>query len=215
LHRRSLALVLYRPFCQEANVSNIFDGLYVDQLFHKNDRGETIFYPFGLMGRGYLLPVEREAEMRRSMRWLMAFSLLLGGGFGVVLLRMVTPVEAVPLATWLIGGAAFAAGLAVIVYLQSRMSRGLEPMQGPAPTVGEWFRRGRTVRAPWTHRVCLGLGLFSLLLAAGGFAMGIAENDWSGFAAGLFMLAVGALLTWDGALGLKSRSSGGPSAHTS
>ncbi len=85
------------------------------------------------MGRGYLLPVEREAEMRRSMRWLMAFSLLLGGGFGVVLLRMVTPVEAVPLATWLIGGAAFAAGLAVIVYLQSRMSRGLEPMQGPAP----------------------------------------------------------------------------------
>lgn len=196
-------------------MSNIFDGLYVDQLFHKNDRGETIFYPFGLMGRGYLLPAEREAEMRRSMRWLMVFSLLFGGGFGVVLLRMMTPADSVPLTTWLIGGAAFAAGLAAIVFLQSRLSRGLEPVQGPAPAVGEWFRRGRVARAPWTHRVCLGLGLFSLFLAAGGFAMAIADGDLSGLAAGLFMLAVGALLTWDGALGLKSRSSGGTSAPTS
>ena len=129
--------------------------------------------------------------------------------------RSPAPAEAVPLTTWLIGGGAFAAGLAVIVFMQRRMSRGLEPVQGPAPAVGEWFRRGRAARAPWTHRVCLGLGLFSLLLAAGGFAMGFAENDWTGFASGLFMLAVGALLTWDGALGLRARSSGGPSEHTS
>ncbi|WP_439541854.1 hypothetical protein [Hyphomicrobium sp.] len=196
-------------------MSNIFDGLYVDQLFHKNERGETIFYPFGLMGRGYLLPADREAGMRRSMRWLMAFSLLFGGFFGVVVLRMLAPLETVPLLTWLIGGAAFAAGLGAIVYMQSRLSHGLEPMQGPAPTVGEWFRRGRAARAPWTHRVCLGLGLFSLVLAAGGFAMGVTEGDWTGFAAGLFMLAVGALLTWDGALGLKMRSRGDTPAHTS
>lgn len=196
-------------------MSNIFDGLYVDQLFHKNERGETIFYPFGLMGRGYLLPVEREAGMRRSMRWLMMISLLFGGLFGVIVLRMLAPVEAVPLLTWLIAGGAFAAGLGAIAYAQSRMSRGLEPMQGPAPTAGEWFRRGRAARAPWTHRVCLGLGLFSLLLAVGGFSLGIADGDWTSLAAGLFMLAVGALLTWDGALGLKARAPGDTHAHSS
>ncbi|CAN0467369.1 unnamed protein product, partial [Phaeothamnion confervicola] len=37
------------------NLIRIFDGLYVDQLFQKNERGEAIYYPFGLMGRGYLL----------------------------------------------------------------------------------------------------------------------------------------------------------------
>ena len=192
-------------FLQEETVSNIFDGLYVDQLFHKGERGETIFYPFGLMGRGYLLPAEREASMRRSMRWLMIGSLVFGGSFGAVALRLLTPLQGTPLLAWLIAGSAFAAGLGVIVTLQSRMSRGLEPMPGPGPSVGDWFRSGRAVRAPWTHRVCLGLGLFSLLLAAGGFAFGIAEGDWSGFASGFFMLFVGAVLTWDGALGLKAR----------
>jgi hypothetical protein len=37
-------------------LKSIFDGLYVNQLIQKNERDETIIYPHGMMGRGYVLP---------------------------------------------------------------------------------------------------------------------------------------------------------------
>ena len=49
-----------------AGLTGIFDDIYVKQLFQKNERGETVFYPFGLIGRGYLLPKEREADVRQA-----------------------------------------------------------------------------------------------------------------------------------------------------
>jgi hypothetical protein len=37
----------------------IFDAVFVNQLFGRGERGETIFYPNGLAGRGFLVPAER------------------------------------------------------------------------------------------------------------------------------------------------------------
>lgn len=187
-------------------IRSIFDGLYVDQLFQKDERGETVFYPHGLMGRGYRLPAEREHRVRQAMRRLVATSLVVGISFGLLALRMIGTSEAARPVIWLIGGGAFVALLGLVACLQSCLAEGLEPVSGPRPSIGQWLRAGRGVRALWTHWACIGLGLFGLLMAGAGFALGIADGDPWGFASGGFMLLVGAALTWDGVLGLIERT---------
>jgi hypothetical protein len=184
----------------------IFDGLYVDQLFQKTARGETVFYPHGLMGRGYLLPAEREESVRRRMRLLMLVSLAVGLLFGLLALRVMNSSGSVALEGWLIGGASFALLISIIVLFQSRLAHGLAPLEGPRPSARQWLRAGRAARALWTHWTCIALGLFALLMAGAGFAFGIVDGDPWGFASGAFMLLVGAALTWDGVLGLIERS---------
>lgn len=187
-------------------IRSIFDGLYVDQLFQKDERGETVFYPHGLMGRGYRLSAEREPCVRRSMRRLMAVSLVVGISFGLLAWRAIGMSEAAQPMSWMIGIGAFVLLIGLVAYLQSRLAEGLEPVSGPRPSIGEWLRAGRRVRALWTHWACIGLGLFGLLMAGAGFALGLADGDPWGFASGGFMLLVGAALTWDGVLGLIERT---------
>jgi len=185
-----------------ARITGIFDGLYVDQLFHKNERGETIYYPFGLMGRGYLLPSDREAQVRRATRRLTFFSLAAVVGFAFfsnfAFSQGIAQVAASVLA--------FLAIVGTTVYFQSHLASGLEPASGSRPSYGEWFRAGRAARPPWTHRVAVGMGLLSLLFAVAGFAMGFSEGAAAGYICGVFFLLVGAPLTWDGVLGLRERS---------
>lgn len=117
-------------------VMTIFDWLFVDQLFHKNERGETIFYPNGLLARGYLVPREREPSVRSGMR-----RLVLAAFIGALVLVVVVPrvIETwlgftLPL-SWFVGGAAVVTvvGVAAIIYCLSRLAAGLEPVP-PART---------------------------------------------------------------------------------
>ncbi len=186
-------------------MKRIFDGLYVDQLFQRNEHGQTIYYPFGMMGRGYLLPEEREDGVRRATRSLMLVSLAAGIGFPLIAMRFAEESNAYP-ASWLIAGGAFVALLAVIFFFQSRLAAGLAPATTPRPPAREWLRRGRQARAPWTHWACLVLGLVTLMLAAAGFALGAVDGGFAGIASGVFLLLVGGLLSWDGAMGLIEKS---------
>jgi hypothetical protein len=187
-------------------VVRIFDGLYVDQLFQKNERGETVFYPHGLLGRGYLLPAAREAGIRQRMRLIMLMALAIGISFGFWAVRIIGEAGTLPLTGWLVAGGGFVLLLGLLALSQSRLAAGLEPVSTPPPSMREFLRRGRLARASWTYWVCILLGLVSLLLAGAGFALGLAEDGLMGFASGAFFLLVGAMLTWDGVLGLIERS---------
>lgn len=187
-------------------LTGIFDGLYVDQLFQKNERGEAVFYPFGLLGRGYLLPAAQEAGVRRSTRGLMLVALISGFSFALLCLRIVDSMGAMQPMGWLIAGGLLALLIAGIVYFQSRLAKGLEPVAGPSPSTGEWLRRGRAARASWTYGASIILGVLTLLLAAAGVAFGVEDGDRWGIVGGVFLLLVGALLTWDGVMGLIERS---------
>lgn len=184
----------------------IFDGLYVDQLFQKNERGETVFYPHGLLGRGYLLPAEREAGIRRRMRLIMLLALVIGISFGLLVVRLIEEAGTLPLTGWLIAGGGFVLLLGLIAFSQSRLAAGLEPVSTQSPSMREFLRRGRAARASWTYWASIVLGLVSLLFAGAGFAFGLAEDGLAGFASGAFFLLVGSMLTWDGVLGLIERS---------
>ncbi|MFT3730330.1 MAG: hypothetical protein QM780_02740 [Hyphomicrobium sp.] len=46
----------------------MFDRLYLNRHFLKNQRGEIVFYPFGRRRRGYFLPADKESDMKQAMR---------------------------------------------------------------------------------------------------------------------------------------------------
>lgn len=187
-----------------AGLTGIFDDIYVKQLFQKNERGETVFYPFGLIGRGYLLPKEREADVRQAMRLQMLATVIASISFGLLVTRISDSAYSISLIGWLVLGAIFAAILAGTIYLPFRLAAGLEPA-GERVAVGEWLRRGRQARAAWTYWASVIAGVFFLLLAAGGFALGIADRDGFALIGAAFFLVLGGFAAWDGTRGLAER----------
>lgn len=111
------------------SVAGIFDALFVNQLFRTNTQGQTVYYPNGVTGRGYLVPPDREPGLRSGLRWLVLFALA-----GVNLLLVIVPrlIEAwlgteIPL-PWFIGGVLTAGVILVwaIIRWLSRLATGLE-----------------------------------------------------------------------------------------
>ncbi len=182
----------------------IFDDIYVKQLFHKNERGETVFYPFGLMGRGYLLPMEREESIRRATRLQMLATLIASISFALLLTRVSNSGHAVSPVAWLVLGSICMAIFAATIYFPYRLTAGLKPV-GERVQFGEWLRRGRQARPTWTYWAMIILGVFSLLMAASGLVAGVIEQDASLLTAGLFFLVIAIFGIWDGRRGFSER----------
>jgi amino acid transporter len=184
-------------------IRGIFDGIYVDQLIQKNERGELVVYPHGMFGAGYMLPAELEPTMRRRVRTMMFISIVIGTVFAMLVMRVadasVTPLGWVVIAG--IGGALIAG----IIYYQRGLASGLQPVSGPQPSVGEWLRRGRQSRATWTYWFSAVLGLIMAPLSVAGIAAGFIDADLLVTVCSLFLLAVSLLAIWDGILGINER----------
>jgi hypothetical protein len=184
-------------------LKSIFDGLYVNQLIQKNERDETIIYPHGMMGRGYVLPAEREAQVRDRLRLTMLVALVIGIGFGMTVMRML---DAEPDVSPLIWGAISASAVLLfsgLIYYQSRLVTGLQPVVGPRPSLREWLRRGRQARPAWTYWFSLVAGVILLTAAAAAIASGTGVLV---LASGVFLLLIGGLGAVDGVLGLKEHA---------
>lgn len=106
------------------SVTGIFDALFVNQLFRTTAQGQTVYYPHGVTGRGYLVPPDREPGLRSGLRWLVLFALV-----GINLLLIIIPrvIEAllgyeIPL-PWFLGGMAVAgvAGVWLIIRWLARL----------------------------------------------------------------------------------------------
>jgi hypothetical protein len=112
-------------------VMRMFDALFVNQLFHTNERGETVFYPNGRSGRGYRVPPEREAGVKSGVRRLALIALLGAIVFAVLLPRMIEAWLGITLPLgWFISYAVVATviGVGAIIYSLSRLTAGLEPV---------------------------------------------------------------------------------------
>jgi hypothetical protein len=177
------------------------DGVFVDPAFQKNDRGETIYYPFGLLGRGYLAPEDRWAGLRQEARGLWIFTLV-----ATISLILLMRILAIPgTVGWLIYVGAFALLIGTIGYLQARLAAGLEPTQS-RPSAGQLLRRARAARPSWWHWVLFLIGALNLAFAGTGLALGISDANLVTIALAALWLLVGAALTSEGVLGLMERS---------
>lgn len=183
---------------------SIFDGLYIDQLIRKDERGAFVIYPHGMMGRGYTLPAEQEPVIRQRLRTLMLVSLIVGISFGMVFLR-VTDKGVVTALGWVVIAGLGALLLAGIVYWQSRLAIGLEPLPGPRISTGEWLRRGRHSRPAWTLWFSAILGGIMTVASTAALIVGVTDHDGLVMASGLFLLIVSVLAGVDGVLGLIER----------
>ncbi|MEI9898816.1 MAG: hypothetical protein WDN31_00340 [Hyphomicrobium sp.] len=188
-------------------LKSIIDGLYVDQLIQKNDNGSFVIYPHGMLGRGYLLPADREPQMRQRVRTMMLVSVIMSVTFAIVISRLADQQHAVSPLGWAINAGIGALLLAGIVLYQRRLAAGLRPAAGPRPSVGEWLRRGRRSRPAWTCWFSTILGAFMALLSALAIGVGIGGTDILVTVSGIIMLAVSVFAAWDGILGLKERRS--------
>jgi hypothetical protein len=183
-------------------MKRLIDGLYVDQLFQRTETGDTVYYPYGMIGPGYLLSAEREAEIRRATRLLMLVSLVSGGAFGLFALRVVNSPGSLTLVGGLVLGGVMAGLVGLVVYLQSRLVRGLERAPEPRPAARDWLKRARGARPTWALAAFIVLGVLCVILSAGGFLVG----DALGVLSGIVLLLIGGLLLWDGVRGLIERS---------
>jgi hypothetical protein len=189
-------------------LKSIFDGLYIDQLIQKNEQGEFILYPHGLMGRGYILPAEREPAIRQRLRLTMLLSLIVGTSYGLFALRVIDSGQVVSPLGWLLVIATAALLVGGILFYQSRLANGLQPLSGPQPSTGEWFRRGRRARPAWTYWFSAIAGVVLLLMSVAAIAVGMSDNDYFIVGCGVFLVVVSVLGAWDGILELKERGGG-------
>lgn len=115
------------------SMTGIFDALFVNQLFRTTAQGQTVYYPHGLTGRGYLVPPDKEPGLRSGLRWL-----VLEGLGAVYLLVVIIPrlVEAwmgfeIPF-LWFLAGAVPVTGIIIwasirrLSQLGARFGSGLE-----------------------------------------------------------------------------------------
>jgi hypothetical protein len=106
--------------------TRIFDALFVNQLFHVSDKGETIFTPYGLFKDGYLVPSNREAGIRLRVRRLTLIAL----AGTLVLIAIASPLGEKLSHAWFFGGALTVLIIeffAIIRQLQ-RLTLGLKPV---------------------------------------------------------------------------------------
>ncbi len=186
-------------------LKSIFDGLYVDQLIQKDEQGAFVFYPHGMMGRGYRLPAELEPGIRRRLRRHMLVALILGATYGIFVLRLIDSADSFTSLGWAIISVVAVLNLAGITYFRRPLTQGLEPVSGPRPSAGEWFRRGRQARPSWTYWTSAVMGVFMLFVASLVIALALADGDPVTIVCAIVTLASGALLTWDGTLGVMDR----------
>jgi hypothetical protein len=110
----------------------IFDWLFVNQLFRTTERGDAVFYPNGVTGRGYLLPPSREAEVRGGVRRLVLLALASVLAVVVIAPRLIEGWmgAAIPLG-WFVGGAlaVLVIETALIIRALARLTEGLEPLR--------------------------------------------------------------------------------------
>lgn len=186
-------------------LKSIFDGLYVDQLIRKDERGAFVIYPHGLLGRGYVLPAEKEPAVRQRLRTVMLGSIIVSVAFAMFISRVIAPTNDVGALGWGIIAALGAILLAGIITFQRRLAVGLEPVPGPRPSLREWMRRGRQSRPIWTYWFCVVCGALLGLISAAAIGVGIADGDALVIGSSVFLLLVSALAAWDGVRGLSER----------
>jgi hypothetical protein len=181
-------------------LKTVFDGIYVDQLIHKNERGEFVIYPYGMMGGGYVLPADREPSVRRRLRLLMLSPFVLLIVFVSLLGEAGTGITAL---TWAAVAGIGVLMLSVLIYFQRRLAAGLQPVDGPRPTARQWLHGARRSRPTWTHWFSVIAGLILGLLSVAAIGAGFADGDLLLIASGVFLLAISVLAACDGLLGLK------------
>lgn len=189
---------------------NIFDGLYVDQLIQKNERGESVIYPHGLAGHGYVLPPERVEAVRTKMRRLMLLAVATGLVGSFVVLRIYAAGGHVSPATWVLGAGGSVLALAAVIAMQLRLASGLKKSatEQRRPSIGVFMRNARMARPLWSLWGEVALGAVVLVPGMQDLIAALNTADPTGIGQNALIVFIGGYILWDGAIGILQRRGG-------
>ena len=187
-----------------SNLRGMFDSLYIDQLFQTNPKGETVFYPLGLIGNGFIVPGDREVGLRQAVRSRTLLALVSGLSLGTLFSRVAEHGADVTVAGWIALTALTVLVLGGIYYLQYRVAAGLKPSDENISTA-QWLERGRANRSRGMNVFRVALGSVAILAGAGATVLSTSEGDYLTMACGIIFVPLGALVAWDGLVGIRER----------
>lgn len=144
-----------------------FDGI-VDGSFKTTDDGVLLYYPFGVLGKGYVIPTnEKKQEIRKRLKWLFAVSLILI----IASASSLAPSVLILSIPWWIVGIAYLLliiGLSLVSYFIAKgFTKGLTPV-GKKLTVAESYQNSAKSHKIFTLIV---LEIASLLFVVAGIWM--------------------------------------------
>jgi len=186
-------------------LKSIFDAVYIDSLIQQDDSGQTIIYPHGMLGRGYIVPAEREPILRRRLRMVMAVALVIGISLGMLLLHAIDAKGAVGPRGWAALSVMALLLFAGLRYVQGRLARGLEPLASARVSRSEWLRRARRARPVWTYWLSIAAGALMGIASVAAIALGISDGDKLVAVSGIVMIGISVFAAWDGWKGVKER----------
>jgi hypothetical protein len=141
-------------------------------LFTRNEAGQTVMYPNGVLGRGYILPnAETEQRMRRILLWMIIAAGVAGGLGGQGMFMYFGRPADWPMHAWV--SALIALGVFAAAYrlIAGRLAQGLAPVDARLGVL-EALKRQSEAMPRW---YLLFLAIFSPIMAVGsahGIVMG-------------------------------------------
>lgn len=144
-----------------------FNGI-VDGSFKTTEDGVLLYYPFGVLGQGYVIPTnEKKQEIRKRLKWLYAISLILIIGSAS---SFVPSVLILSIPWWIVGIIYLLVGLGLLVvsyFVAKGFTKGLTSV-GKKLTIAESYQNSAKSHNAFTLVVA---EIGSLLLVLAGMWM--------------------------------------------
>ena len=126
---------------------------FVGVLFKQDERGRTLFFPNGVLGRGYIVPdAETEARLRKTMTWLQFGAVGIGIGGMLMAQAFAGPLSGWPAGMWAGFGAVTLVLMVLMRVAVKRLVTGLRP--GPDKSrlsLTEFYARQAVALPRWYH----------------------------------------------------------------
>lgn len=106
-------------------LTRFFDRLCLDRYFTKNASGDTVLFPFTRIGRGYVLPADKETGVRRALRVQIIASWIAMLSFGILGVWMAMASEKQAWHDWFTIVSWFVFIVAYLIYSRFSLVRGL------------------------------------------------------------------------------------------
>ena len=156
-------------------------GEFIDISFKKDEKGRTIFYPWGIFGRGYILPDDKKDIIRKKLKRSYQVFLTL-----VILTEIfVSSWVSIFFVLLLVG---------VLAIFNKRLVRGLEisPVKLTVSDTRSTLVHSQSLITTWFLEICS-----LLFVLAGIFILVISPNEWFIAILSISLFGFSAYILWD------------------
>jgi len=157
-------------------------GGFIDISFKKDGKGRTVFYPWGILGRGYILPDDTKDIIRKKLKRSYQVCLTL-----VILTKIFLP-------SWVSIFLVLPVLLGVLAIFEKRLVRGFEisPDRLTLSDTRSTLARSQSLSTTWFLEICS-----VIFVLAGIFILVTSPNQWFIAILSISLFGLSAYIFWD------------------